>query len=161
MTRPADDKTLKRILDYCAKAERCSHDVRRKLSAWQVEEEESESILHKLRSDKFLDDDRFIKSYVAEKWNLDQFGKEKIKNNLLQKGFSEASIHQALENIDDKQYREALEKILRQKENSLQEGDPATLARKLYAFGLAKGFEEELVLEWIEKQGFSFEQFDP
>jgi regulatory protein len=57
---------LQRVMKYCARSERCTHDVLIKLTSWGVEEEARAEILKALRQENFLNDERFIHSYVNE-----------------------------------------------------------------------------------------------
>ncbi|HEX5112803.1 MAG TPA: RecX family transcriptional regulator, partial [Saprospiraceae bacterium] len=67
---------LRDIMQYCAKAEHCTQDVVSKLNAWKVDESEVESILEQLRNENFINDARYAKAYVNDKWKLDRWGKK-------------------------------------------------------------------------------------
>ncbi len=148
---------LKRLMPYCAQAERCTQDVIRKLSDWDVPEELNEEILEKLRVEKFLDDARYAYSFVADKWRLDQWGRAKIRNGLFQKGISEGMIQNALETIDQEAYIIGLNNLLEKKSGTLRKEPMVTQMKKLLAFGASRGFEEELIWAWLEKEGLMFE----
>jgi len=145
---------LQRITSYCAESERCTHDALTKLKSWGATSEEIDDILNKLYVEKFVDDKRFANSYVSEKWNLDHWGKIKITNALEAKLIDVKIIQGALETISDEEYIQGLNELLlkKRKENSASKnpGD----ARKLMSFALSRGFEEELVMEWLESQGY-------
>lgn len=148
---------LKRLMPYCAQAERCTQDVIRKLSDWDVPEELNEEILEKLRVEKFLDDARYANSFVADKWRLDQWGRVKIRNGLFQKGISELMIQNALETIDQETYVYGMNNLLDKKKATLHKEPMVTQMKKLLAFGASRGFEEELIWAWLEKEGLTFE----
>lgn len=148
---------LKRLMPYCAQAERCTQDVIRKLSDWDVPEECIEEILEKLRVEKFLDDARYAYSFVSDKWRLDQWGRVKIRNGLFQKGISELMIQNALETIDHGAYVIGMNNLLEKKRATLRKEPVITQMKKLLAFGASRGFEEELIWAWLEKEGLSFE----
>ncbi len=147
---------LQRIMKYCAEAERSTHDVLTKLVSWGIPLEETEIILAKLRSEKFLDDHRYTNSYVTEKWNLDRWGKIKIKNALQQKNMDEKMIDDALHRIDDEDYVQGLDDLLRKKLKEIKSDNKLEDARRVMMFALSRGFEEELVKEWLDKEGFEF-----
>lgn len=152
MSTPRTD-VLQRVMNYCAESERCTHDVLSKLVSWGVPLEESEIILTKLRTEKFLDDVRYTKSYVSEKWNTDHWGKIKIENSLLQKNISEEIIRHALSGIDDNEYIQVLHEMLRKKLREVSSENKPDDARRVMMYALSRGFEEELVMEWLEKGG--------
>ena len=148
-----------RISKYCAEAERCTHDVLTKLISWGVPLEESDIIMARLRAEKFLDDKRFTQSYVSEKWNIDHWGKIKIENALLQKNIDPIIIQEALAIIDHEEYVEALNALLEKKYKEARNENSLEDARRLMMFALGRGYEEELIKEWLEKKGF--ELLDP
>lgn len=149
---------LKRLMPYCAQAERCTQDVIRKLSDWGVPEEFTEEILEELRVEKFLDDARYAYSFVADKWRLDQWGRLKIRNGLFQKGINEALIQTALDTIDQETYLSGMATLLEKKRKTLS-GEPTIVQmKKLLAFGASRGFEEELIWQWLEKEGLIIEK---
>lgn len=152
-----DQKILTRIMTYCAQAEHCTQDVIQKLVAWEVPEEDMDGIVEKLRSEKYLDDTRFAQSFVNDKWKLDQWGRAKIRNGLFQKGISEPLIQSALDTIDQDAYISIMENLLEKKRTTIRKEPVISQMKKLLAFGASRGFEEELIWQWLEKVGLSFE----
>ena len=148
---------LKRLMPWCAQAERCTQDVMKKLVSWEVPEEEIEEILEKLRTEKFLDDTRYANSFVADKWRLDQWGRVKIRNGLFQKGISEQLIQSALDTIDQEAYISVMENLLEKKRATIRKEPVITQMKKLLSFGAGRGFEEELIWQWLEKVGLHFD----
>ena len=154
-----DANILKRITKYCAGAEKSTHDVITKLTEWGVGEEDTEIILKKLRSEKFVDDTRYAKTYVSEKWDLSRWGKIKILNSLRQKNIDENVIGSALKEIDEKAYIEGLQEMLRKKYKDVKSGDAASDAKRVMMFAMSRGFEEELISDWIESEIRNNEDF--
>lgn len=148
MSSPKSD-FYQRITKYCAEAERCSFDVRTKLISYGIAEDEIELILQKLRQENFLDDERYTRSYVSEKWNLDHWGRIKIKNSLLQKHLDESIIDDIISTIDDEEYKSYLEELLKSKWREVQSGVFADDARRVLMYAASKGFEEELITDWL------------
>ena len=155
MTSEPKSATLKRIMHYCATAERCSYDVVKKLAEWDVPEEEVEDILEKLYLEKFVDNKRYANSFVNDKWKLDVWGKNKIRNGLFQKGISEALIQSAIDTIDYDAYVSGLENLLSKKREIIRKDTGINQMKKLLSFGVSRGFEEELIWQWLEKVGLS------
>ena len=158
MSTPGKSDFLSRCMRYCSGAERCTQDVVKKLVSWEAPEEEFETILETLRKEKFLDDTRYAHSYVADKWRLDQWGKVKIRNGLFQKGISETLIQDAIDTIDQEGYIGALHQQLEKKRVSIKKEPMTSQMKKLISFGASRGFEEELIWQWMEQQGLSFDQ---
>ena len=145
---------LQRIMKYCSKSERCTQDAIIKLQAWGVPEDGVEGILEKLYLEKFIDDKRYVTSYVTEKWNLDRWGKIKIANSLQQKNLDESLIEEALNLIDEEAYMKGLHELLRKKYKEVKSGNSMEDARRVSGFALSRGFEEALIWEWLEKSSY-------
>jgi regulatory protein len=157
MTTEGYSRFLKRIMPYCAQAERCTQDVLKKLADWEVPDEAIDEILEKLRQEKFLDDTRYAHSFVADKWRLDQWGRVKIRNGLFQKGINESLIQSALDSIDEDAYISGMESLLVKKRATIHKEPVISQMKKLLSFGASRGFEEELIWRWLEKEGLGFE----
>ncbi len=149
-----NQSVLERISKYCSAAERSTHDVLSKLISWGIPIEESEIILARLRAEKFLDDKRYAGSYVTEKWNLERWGKIKIENALQLKHVDHTIIHEAISTIEQEEYMQALSELLGRKYKEVKSANGMDDARRILMFALNRGYEEELIQEWIEKQGF-------
>jgi len=143
---------LQRLMKYCSEAERSSHDVLAKLVSWAITPEEGEIIIQKLKNENFLNDERYANSYVREKWNLDRWGRIKIEHALKQKSIDDRLIKNSISSIDDDDYQKQLDEILRKKWREVKSEKTDDSLRSLMMYGLNRGFEEELILEWIEKQ---------
>lgn len=153
MSNP-ENSILQRITKYCADNERSTHDVLSKLISWGVPPDETEIILAKLRTEKFLDDKRYALSYVTEKWNLDKWGRLKIENALQQKNIDPAIIHETLSIITQEEYLQGLNELLEKKYKEVKSNNIMDDARRIMMFALSRGFEEELIQEWLEKEEF-------
>ena len=149
---------LKRIMPYCARAERCTQDVIRKLTSWNVPEEEMGMIVEILMNEKFLDDVRYANSFAGDKWKLDQWGRDKISNGLFQKGISEVLVQNALDTIDMDQYISGMEIVLSKKRDTIRKETLISQMKKILSFGVSRGFEEEFIWKWLEKEGLSFDR---
>lgn len=149
---------LNRIMNYCARAERCTYDVQKKLATWEVPIEETDEIMQRLREDKYLDDVRYAKCYVSDKWKLDLWGRGKIKNGLYQKGFRDPALQEALQLIDQDEYVHGLHHLLSKKRDSISRETRIAQMKKLLRYGFTRGFEEDLIWKWLEQKGYSFEE---
>ena len=158
MSTPGKSDFLNRGMRYCSGAERCTQDVVKKLVTWEAPEDEYEVILETLRKEKFLDDTRYAHSFVADKWRLDQWGKVKIRNGLFLYVIGETLIQNAIDTIDQEGYVAVLHNLLEKKRVSIKKEVMTSQMKKLLSFGASRGFEEELIWQWMEGKGLSFDQ---
>lgn len=127
---------------YCAYQDRCTQEVLTKLRSLQVEEKEAQQILRLLKNDGFVDDERYAQSYIRGKVGLKQWGKQKIRMSLLQKGIPKELINKYLEHITPQQYTDNLQAAVRK---WTQSHGPVTQENitKLYRHLLSKGYTYE------------------
>lgn len=74
-----------KMTDWCARQERCVYEAKQKLDALQVEEQEQERILKKLSDENYLNEERFVRFYVRDKFRFNGWGRIKIQWQLSQK----------------------------------------------------------------------------
>ena len=138
------------ITRYCAKSEHCTRDVVTKLRSWEVEEEEINSMLERLREENFLNDARYARAFVNDKWKLDHWGKRKIRHQLFLKNIDDSLVFPLLDAIDEEEYTTELAAQLSRKEKELEGDDKNQITTKLFNFAVSRGFEEELIMKWIQ-----------
>lgn len=141
------DQVLDKTAKYCAYQERCVKDVRDKLKSYDIPEEEKTKILEYLLDNRFVDDERFAKSFVRGKVNQSGWGVNKIRYHLIQKGIAKEIIDEAIGQTDEEAYRQRLIDILITKAKTVKAASDFEKKRKLAAYAMQKGFEGNLVWE--------------
>ena len=148
------DQVLDKMAKYCAYQERCVKDVRDKLKTCDIPQEDRDKILDYLLDNRFVNDERFAKSFVRGKINQSGWGLNKIRFHLVQKGIAKEIIDEALEQTDDEVYRQRLIDILKVKAKSIKAETEFGKKRKLAAYVMQKGFEASLVWEVLKDLDF-------
>ena len=144
------DQVLDKMAKYCAYQERCVKDVRDKLKTFEIPEEEKAKILDYLLDNRFVNDERFVKSFVRGKVNQSGWGVKKIRFHLIQKGIDKDIIEEALGQTDEEAYRQRLIEILKTKAKTVKADSDFEKKRKLAAYAMQKGFEGSLVWEVLK-----------
>ena len=144
------DQVLDKMAKYCAYQERCVKDVRDKLKTFEIPEEEKAKILDYLLDNRFVNDERFAKSFVRGKVNQSGWGVNKIRFHLIQKGIDKDIIEEALGQTDEEVYRQRLIEILKTKAKTIKADSDFEKKRKLAAYAMQKGFEGSLVWEVLK-----------
>lgn len=144
------DQVLDKMAKYCAYQERCVKDVRDKLKTFEIPEEEKTKIIDYLLDNRFVNDERFAKSFVRGKINQSGWGMNKIRFHLIQKGIDKDTIDEALGQTDEEAYRQRLIDILRMKVKTVKADSDFEKKRKLAAYAMQKGFEGSLVWEVVK-----------
>jgi regulatory protein len=142
---------LKKAMAYCAGKECCRRDTSQKLSSWGADGPEIERILNQLVNEKFIDEERYSSAFARDKFRQNKWGKIKIGAELRQKNIPANIITMALESIDEKAYREALETIISRYRRTVKAKNKYELKGKLLRYGLSKGFESHLLYEILNE----------
>ncbi len=149
-TKPlTSDQVLDKMAKYCAYQERCIKDVTDKLKTFDIPESDKKEILDYLIENRFVNDERFARSFVRGKINQSGWGVNKIRFNLKRKGIADELISNALSEYDGDLYRQKLEQILKTKK--VNATTPFEAKRKLAAYAIQKGFEPSLVWEVLKE----------
>ena len=144
------DQVLDKMAKYCAYQERCVKDVRDKLKTFNIPQEEKTKIIEYLLDNRFVNDERFAKSFVRGKVNQSGWGMNKIRFHLIQKGITKELIDEALGQTDEEVYRQRLIEILKTKAKTVKAANDYEKKRKLAAYAMQKGFESNLVWEVLK-----------
>ncbi len=134
------DKLRLRLAGVCAHAEQCEFDILTKLARAGASREEADEIVNFLKENKFLDNSRYARAFVNDKVRFAGWGRMKIRAALLAKRLSSGEIAQALEQIDDAEYEEALMRVAESKAKGLNLTDYRQ-RQKFYRAMMARGFE--------------------
>ncbi|MFO7880568.1 MAG: regulatory protein RecX [Bacteroidota bacterium] len=143
------DIMLEKARRYCLRGEKSLHDVRQKLYQWQTEKSWHDKILNTLVEERFVDEERFARSFARDKCFLSKWGKVKIRYALRQKQIPDHQIEAAFEEIEDERYRKVFLDVAEQKLRSLHKksSDPREIKQKLMRFLAQRGFELSLLDE--------------
>ena len=142
-------EALQKMSKYCAYQERCQSEVRQKLKSFSLCEEEIESIICELIDQNFLNEERFAKAFVRGKFNQKDWGKNKIKQHLFQKEISAYCIKKGLEEINESDYLDTLERLAHRKKGTLKFSNQFNLNQKVARYLIGKGFESDLVWDYL------------
>ncbi|NCB08606.1 MAG: RecX family transcriptional regulator, partial [Bacteroidia bacterium] len=134
-----------RLAALCSRSEQCSPDIRKKIVALGFEDETAAEITAKLKEENFFDDERFIRSFVADKFKFNKWGKVKIRYYLKMKGLPGDLIENGLNSIDEDLYKQLLIKILKEKAKTIKKKDKFEKMGQLIRFAQGRGFEPEII----------------
>ena len=142
---PHVKQAYSKMAQLCSRSERCSADIRKKILAYEIVEEIVDEILEKLIEEKYIDDHRFVRAYVNDKFKINKWGRIKMRHYLRAKGLSDEVIAYGLENIDEEKYNAVLVKTMKAKAKSIKEKDRFKKMGQVIRFTQNRGFEPELI----------------
>lgn len=141
---------LNKAATYASRCEHCESEVREKLVSWGATEEEQEAIIEYLVEERYIDNQRYAKSYAKDKFRFNHWGKYKISMMLRSKNIGNEEIEVALGEIDEEEYVERLEQMLRDKLRSIKYSSEYEKKGKLFKFAQSRGFESSAISKVID-----------
>jgi regulatory protein len=139
------NEALQKAAAYCSLSEKCEYEVKEKLRTWDVSNTDVAKVIDQLRHDDFINDARYCTYYTRDKFRFNRWGKIKIGMMLRSKQLPEEEITNALAQIDEAEYEEALVVILQTKLKSLTYKFEYEKQGKLFRFAQSRGFEHNIV----------------
>ena len=109
MNTITEDEALNRVAAYCSAAEHCRAEVSEKLQKWGIAYEAIERILARLEAEKYIDDERYCRAFINDKYRFAKWGKVKIAQALQLKKISYNTCRQFLNEIDEEEYLSILD----------------------------------------------------
>lgn len=141
-----------RISAYCSKTERCEYDVRKKLQAWELDDAEISRIITLLRSENFLNENRYVLSYVKDKMRFNKWGQRKISFELKKKHIPENLIQAAFDELSGETgFEESLMTLLQSKLKSVKATNDYERKLKLFRFAAGRGFRTDAIKQCLNK----------
>jgi regulatory protein len=137
----------------CSKSEKCTSEIQEKLKQWGLSTEASIPIIEQLIAEKYLDDERFARAYVKDKFRFNHWGKQKIEYMLRAKKISQEILDLAFEEIIEDDYSEGLLKLISDKAQSVRAKDKYDKRNKLMRFAMGRGFESGKIYAVFKELG--------
>ncbi|MBO3118004.1 RecX family transcriptional regulator [Winogradskyella sp. DF17] len=136
---------------YCAYQERCHKEVRTKLRSMRMIPEAIDAIMVKLIEGNYLNEERFAKTFVRGKFSIKKWGKNRLVKELKFREISKYSIDKALGEIDEIDYYNTLDELIRKRIDQVKETNLFKKKRKVADYLLYRGWESHLIYEKLNE----------
>lgn len=130
---------------YCSLSEHCIQKVREKLVQWEAPKELIQPIIDKLVEEDYINEERFARAFVKDKFRFNHWGRIKITTHLRVLSISSDIIAKAIGEIDEDEYAEILDETVEKKRKTIKKGTDYEIRAKLLRHTLSRGFEYELI----------------
>ena len=121
-----------------------------KLQRWGISYDAIDRIINRLEQEKYIDEERFCRAFINDKYRFAKWGKMKIGQALQLKKISSSVYWPYLNEIDEEEYHAVLQKLLVAKRKSVRAESEYELNGKLVRFALSRGFEMKDICRCIE-----------
>lgn len=149
--KKSKEEVLHLLAAYCSKAERCEYDLRKKMRIWEIPEELQTSLIQYLRKENYLNDDRYLKSFVNDKFKYNKWGSVRIVHELKLRRFQEYKIQEYISLIEEGASELQLQDILVKRLKNLKYKDIYDRNAKLIRFAMSRGYDLGLIMKILKK----------
>ncbi|VXB35674.1 regulatory protein RecX [Maribacter litoralis] len=144
-------EATKKIESYCAYQERCHKEVVSKLKEMGMIPLAIDTIIAQLIEDRFLNEERFAKSFARGKFKIKKWGKNRIVRELKFRDISKYNITTALKEIEPEVYLTTLDNLAKKRLDQITETNTQKRRKKLADYLLYRGWESHLVYEKLKE----------
>ena len=146
----SESEMLNTMARFCSQAERCLSDVRQKIKADGLSEDAEKRIVDRLIKEKFVDEERFCRSFVNDKFKFNHWGRIKICYELKKRNIRSDIYNDAIYSIDEAEYISVLTDMLKNKSRTVKGRSPQDIFQKLCRYASAKGFEMPVIINTLK-----------
>lgn len=131
---------------YLNKKMRSEKEIREYLKKKMVSNENIDLTIEKLKSNNFINEEIYVKSYINDQINLTNNGPYKISKNLINLGIDENLINERLSTISDEIWNEKVDKYIDKKIRINHKNSKNMLKMKIVNELIDLGYEKEMIL---------------
>lgn len=142
---------VEQLKNYCATEDKCQWDLMQKMKQLNLDESQRKKIIKLLHQEKYINEERYSRSFCRGKFRIKKWGKIKIASELKKKDISALYIFKGLEEIDDDEYQQELNNLYQKKKKNINEKDEFIKNKKIASYLINKGYESNFVWNKIRE----------
>lgn len=147
----ADEAFLK-MARICSQKECAPFDISMKLRRMGIPEKMIDRVIKQLVKGNYLDEKRYIRSFIHDKIHFNRWGRRKIELSLSQKKLPQAMVDEVfLEFADNDSSSKPLQELLKKKWETVKGRSDYEKRGKLMKYALGRGFTMDEVMVAMEK----------
>lgn len=146
------EQALNRAAALCSTSERCPSEILSKALGWGIAEADAERLVATLIQEHFIDERRYARAFVNDKYRFQHWGRTKIRYALRAKQIADSLINDALaEVVDDEDYLSECLAILRHRLKGMALPLSPNDRARLYRFAAQRGFEPNVISKALSR----------
>ncbi|WP_298650433.1 regulatory protein RecX [uncultured Proteiniphilum sp.] len=149
--RITEEKAYAKMARICSQKECAPCDIARKLGRMELPRPVIDKIIDRLKKEKYMDEKRFIRSYIHDKLHFNKWGRRKIILSLKQKQLPQDLIEEVLSEFSGASFGESLQPILEKKWKTVKGKSDYEKRGKLIRYVLSRGFSMDEVMACMKK----------
>lgn len=143
------DIIFQRLAALCAKGEHCQHDMIEKMRRWEIDDETQAAVMARLVKERYVDNERYTRAFVHDKIAYNQWGRKKIEQALWLKHIDGDTARRVLDEVDDEDYLNVLQPLLKQKSKSVKGANDYERRMKLMKWAAGRGFTFDIIRQCL------------
>ena len=160
MTQLSYDKAFAKDARLCSKSEKAPKEIFDKLMSWGMSSKMAEQIVNHLREEKFIEEVRYARAFIHDKFLYEHWGRLKITFALRNKGISDSIVDNSIEEqITLDEYLSILIELLKGKMRTMDMPLSQKDRAKLYRYATQKGFETSIIAQALRNIGEDIEEW--
>ncbi|MEG1585735.1 MAG: regulatory protein RecX [Bacteroidales bacterium] len=146
-------EALHKAAAYCSKSEHCISEINEKLRQWGIGTDDADVIIARLQKEKFIDEARYCRSFINDKYKYNRWGRIKIAYALRMKRIPDAIVYEMMDEvINEETYLENLQALIKEKRKTTKGNNPMDIHAKLYRFAAGRGFESSEISRILKSE---------
>lgn len=151
-------KAKNKALNILSKADQSEKKIREKLST-DFEENTIDKVIEFLKRNNFINDNLLAQKIINTNLNLNKCGKNRIKQNLYNKGIDSSTINKAINDIDNEAEFENAMYLAKKRYERIKNEDKRKIYHKLSQHLAYKGFNYDIIKRVLNKL-LNFDEYD-
>lgn len=140
-----------KVVKYITTKLRSNLEITEYLNKLEIPADEVAQIKKELQNNNLINDNVFVKAYIADKINLTNLGPNKIRKELLMHNIEESVINSELFNYDSEIFENKIKKIVEKKINSNHKYSNYIIKQKIMTDLIFLGYDKELVIDVLNE----------
>lgn len=142
-------------LNYINIKMRSTNELKRYLTKNKFNSVDIEKVIERLKDNRLLNDELYIRAFISDKFNLTNDGPNKIKYNLLNEKLDKSLVQKYISEIDLDEIKEKLEKLIDKKIKTIKNCSGYILKQKVSSYFINLGYSKEMIDEILESKEFN------
>ena len=144
-------------LNYLNRKMRSKKEIYKYLKQKDYDIKMINNTIEKLEKQKYLDDNKYVNAYVSDAIRFNNYGPNKIRENLKNLGIEETLINNKLLEIKEDTWFNKCQKLAIKKEKANHKDSPKIKKEKIKQYLITNGYEIKVINSVLENMNFKFD----
>lgn len=134
---------------------RTKNEMKLYLKKKNYSDDDIDNTINRLIEEGIINDEKYARAFINDKIHLSNMGPYKIKNELLKNGISEEIIDKYIDEIDQEEIRNKLERLIDKKINTIKNCSGSVLKYKIMNYFINEGYNKYDIEDILESKNLN------